>query len=83
MHLVNEKVDCTSFLSDQIRLVVSTCDCIATDIGRLKVLIQVSDQIRLVVSTCHCIATDIGRLKVLIQVSDQIRLVVSTCDYCN
>ena len=62
MHLVNEKVDCTSFLSDQIRLVVSTCDCIATDIGRLKVLIQVSDHIRLVVSTCQCIATDIGRL---------------------
>ena len=56
---------------------------IATDIGRLNILIQVSDQIRLVVSTCDRIATDIGRLNVLIQVSDQIRLVVSTCDYCN
>ena len=42
VHLVNEKVDCTTFMSDQIKLVVSACECITTDIGRLKVLIQVS-----------------------------------------
>ena len=36
---------------------------IATDIGRLKVLIQVSIQIRLVVSMCDCITNDIGILK--------------------
>ena len=28
-------------MSDQIRLVISACECITTDIGWLKVLIQV------------------------------------------
>ncbi|WAR22292.1 DCTN1-like protein, partial [Mya arenaria] len=40
VHLVGEEVNCTTFLSDQTRLVLSACDAIATDIGRLKVLIM-------------------------------------------
>ncbi|XP_041368819.1 dynactin subunit 1-like isoform X2 [Gigantopelta aegis] len=40
VHLVNEKVDCTSLMADQVRLVLSACDCITTDITRLKILLM-------------------------------------------
>ncbi|XP_064610266.1 dynactin subunit 1-like isoform X3 [Liolophura sinensis] len=38
--LANEKVDCTTLLSDQVRVVLSACDAISTDIARLKILLQ-------------------------------------------
>jgi len=41
VHLTNEEVNCTTFMNDQTRLVLSACDCVGADIGRLKVLIQV------------------------------------------
>ncbi|KAK3590123.1 hypothetical protein CHS0354_041172 [Potamilus streckersoni] len=40
VHLVNETLDCTTFISDQVRLVVCASDCISTDISRLRVLLQ-------------------------------------------
>lgn len=40
VHLVTEKVDCTSLMANKTRLVLSACDCINTDIARLKVLLQ-------------------------------------------
>ncbi|KAL4231416.1 Dynactin subunit 1 [Mactra antiquata] len=40
VHLSTEQLNCTSFMSDQTRLVLSACDSISTDIGRVKVLIQ-------------------------------------------
>ncbi|XP_052269765.1 dynactin subunit 1-like isoform X2 [Dreissena polymorpha] len=39
VHLSGEEVNCTTFMNDQTRLVLSACECITTDIGRLKVLI--------------------------------------------
>ncbi|XP_067656587.1 dynactin subunit 1-like isoform X2 [Haliotis asinina] len=40
VHLVNEKMDCTTLLSDQVKQVLSACDCITTDITRLKILLM-------------------------------------------
>ncbi|XP_060076603.1 dynactin subunit 1-like isoform X2 [Ylistrum balloti] len=40
VHLVTEKVDCTSLMANETKLVLSACDCISTDIARLKVLLQ-------------------------------------------
>ncbi|XP_053407314.1 dynactin subunit 1-like isoform X3 [Mercenaria mercenaria] len=40
VHLNNEEINCTTFMSDQTRLVLSACDCVSTDIGRVKTLIQ-------------------------------------------
>ncbi|KAL3863717.1 hypothetical protein ACJMK2_005462 [Sinanodonta woodiana] len=40
VHLVSETLDCTTFMSDQVRLVVCASDCISTDISRLRVLLQ-------------------------------------------
>ncbi|ESP00448.1 hypothetical protein LOTGIDRAFT_225833 [Lottia gigantea] len=40
VHLVNEKTDCTSLLSDNVKLAVSASDCLQTDITRLKILIM-------------------------------------------
>ncbi|XP_021378666.1 dynactin subunit 1-like isoform X2 [Mizuhopecten yessoensis] len=40
VHLVAEKVDCTSLMANKTKLVLSACDCVSTDIARLKVLLQ-------------------------------------------
>ncbi|XP_071090432.1 dynactin subunit 1-like isoform X3 [Haliotis cracherodii] len=40
VHLVNEKMDCTTLLSDQVKQVLSACDCITTDTTRLKILLM-------------------------------------------
>ncbi|XP_076437452.1 dynactin subunit 1-like isoform X2 [Babylonia areolata] len=39
VHLSNERVDCTSLMCDGVRNVLSACDCITTDITRLKILL--------------------------------------------
>lgn len=41
VHLANERVDCTSLMCDSVRSVISACDCITTDISRLKILLLV------------------------------------------
>ncbi|KAK7469789.1 hypothetical protein BaRGS_00036216 [Batillaria attramentaria] len=39
VHLAHEKVDCTMLMCDSVRSVLSACDCISTDITRLKILL--------------------------------------------
>ncbi|KAJ8316867.1 hypothetical protein KUTeg_004771 [Tegillarca granosa] len=40
VHLSHETVDCTALMTDQVRLVLSACDAVTTDISRLKCLLQ-------------------------------------------
>ena len=42
VHLSSERVDCTSLMCDSVRAVLSACDCISTDVSRLKILLLVS-----------------------------------------
>ncbi|KAK7109531.1 dynactin subunit 1-like isoform X4 [Littorina saxatilis] len=39
VHLASERVDCTSLMCDSVRSVLSACDCVTTDISRLKILL--------------------------------------------
>ncbi|XP_025093203.1 dynactin subunit 1-like isoform X2 [Pomacea canaliculata] len=39
VHLSSERVDCTSLMCDNVRTVLSACDCVATDISQLKILL--------------------------------------------
>ncbi|KAJ8317237.1 hypothetical protein KUTeg_005141 [Tegillarca granosa] len=41
VHLSHETVDCTALMTDQVRLVLSACDAVTTDISRLKCLLQI------------------------------------------
>ncbi|VDI73034.1 dynactin 1 [Mytilus galloprovincialis] len=44
VHLSSEKVDCTSMMADKIRMTTNACDCISTDIARLRVLLQAGQE---------------------------------------
>ncbi|XP_055894573.1 dynactin subunit 1-like isoform X2 [Biomphalaria glabrata] len=39
VHLSHERVDCTHMMSSDVRIVLSACDAIATEITRLKILL--------------------------------------------
>ena len=40
VHLSSEKVDCTSLMADKVKMILNACDCVSTDIARLRVLLQ-------------------------------------------
>jgi dynactin 1 len=40
VHLSNEKVDCTNFMSDHTRSLLAACDCIHVELSRLKHALQ-------------------------------------------
>lgn len=40
VHLSSEKVDCSALLSDKVKITLNACDCVSTDISRLRVLLQ-------------------------------------------
>ncbi|XP_029644920.1 dynactin subunit 1 isoform X3 [Octopus sinensis] len=44
VHLVNEKVNCTHLMADQVKLALSSCDSIQVDITRLKMLLQPGEE---------------------------------------
>ncbi|XP_052772029.1 dynactin subunit 1-like isoform X2 [Mya arenaria] len=76
VHLVGEEVNCTTFLSDQTRLVLSACDAIATDIGRLKVLImpgQENTEISILLRTLENCNSDTRTCARKIQSKDQVK----------
>lgn len=39
VHLSNEKVDCTYMMGDNVKIILSACDAITTEISRLKILL--------------------------------------------
>ena len=41
VHLSHERVDCTRMMSNDVRLVLSACDAITTEVTRLKLLLLV------------------------------------------
>ncbi|GAB1603614.1 dynactin subunit 1-like isoform X4, partial [Argonauta hians] len=44
VHLVNEKVNSTHLMADQVKLALSACDSIQVDISRLKMLLQSGEE---------------------------------------
>ncbi|KAL8613299.1 hypothetical protein ACOMHN_052539 [Nucella lapillus] len=44
VHLASERVDCTNLMCDAVRSVLSACDCVNTDISRLKILLLTGEE---------------------------------------
>lgn len=40
VHLANEKLNCTNFMADNVRILLAACDCIQVDTARLKLILQ-------------------------------------------
>ncbi|KAK2163666.1 hypothetical protein LSH36_75g02038 [Paralvinella palmiformis] len=40
VHLANEKLNCTNFMADNVRILLAACDCIHIDTARLKLILQ-------------------------------------------
>ena len=47
VHLSGEKVDCTSLMANQTRVVLAACDCVQVDLSRLKLSLQVGSSVKI------------------------------------